>query len=87
MCRDLRRARAIDALFRQMLFNLLAARTRRFEIFLRVTFDLGRAVLSRLDLVAEFLQTPGSGAASMEEISVPGDAKGEAVKEGYLDPK
>ena len=57
--RDLRRARSVHALFREMLFNLLAAWTRCFEILLRVSPDFRRAVLSRLDLITEFLQTPG----------------------------
>ena len=56
---DLRRARAAASLLGQMLFDLLAARTRCLQVLFRIAPDLRRAVLPLLDFVAQFLQSPG----------------------------
>lgn len=45
-----------DAVLGHVVFDLLAARARRFEIFPGVSLDLGAAMLAALDLVAEILQ-------------------------------
>src|SRR5260370_22232686 len=42
-----------------MLLNLLAARTRRCQIFLAVAFDLRLSTLPALDLIAQTLQARG----------------------------
>ncbi len=56
---DLACRRAVDSLLALVVFHLLAARTRRLHILLRVAPDLRLAVLAPLQLVTELLEPRG----------------------------
>ena len=56
MCCEFGSLRAVYVVLFQVLFDLLAARTARLQVFRRVSTDLRRSAFARLDLVAEFLQ-------------------------------